>query len=54
MIMEIQMTDFSEEKNHYSEEGREFTLATVHSYSIMKDIALISFNTRRQCLPINT
>lgn len=52
--MEIRMTDFSEEKNHYSEEGRELTLATVHFYSIMKDIALISFNTRRQCLPINT
>ena len=40
--MEIQVTDFSGEMNHYSEEGREFTLATVHSYSVMKDVALIS------------
>ena len=42
MTMEIQVTDFSGEMNHYSEEGREFTLATVHSYSVMKDVALIS------------
>ena len=42
MTMEIQVTDFSGEMNHYSEEGREFTIATVHSYSVMKDVALIS------------